>query len=85
MDAKVLNMDNTRLGFVIEDWLEETALYGVYKIDNATDYQLMVDDYRYECTSTTRKVQRKLTRFFDKIEIQVQINNNQNVLYVTIL
>ncbi|MDC6366666.1 MULTISPECIES: DUF6175 family protein [Flavobacteriaceae] len=81
-----------KLKYVIEDWLEETAYKNYYAITFVTAAKLMVEDYRYpvrdpkNCSNmTARKIERKLDRFFDKIDIPVKFNNSRGTIYITIL
>ncbi|PCJ91948.1 MAG: hypothetical protein COA50_15990 [Flavobacteriaceae bacterium] len=81
-----------KLKYVIEDWLEETALGNYYVITFVTETKLMVEDYRYpvrdpkNCTNmTARKIERKLDRFFDKIDQAVKFDNSRGTLYINIL
>ncbi len=81
-----------KLKYVIEDWLEETALDNYYVVTSVTETKLIVSDYRYpirdpkNCTNmTARKIERKLDRFFDKINLPVKFNNSRGSLYINIL
>ncbi|NAS14322.1 DUF6175 family protein [Poritiphilus flavus] len=96
-DAEInMNQDvpskGEKLKYVIEDWLEATALNNYYLISFVTETKLMVEDYRYSvrdpknCTNmTTRKIERQLERFFDRIDIPAKFDNSRGTLYITIL
>lgn len=81
-----------KLKYVIEDWLEETAYKNYYVVTFVTETKLMVEDYRYpvrdpkNCSNmTARKIERKLERFFDKIDVPIKFNNSRGTIYITIL
>lgn len=81
-----------KLKYVIEDWLEETAYKNYYVVTFVTETKLMVEDYRYpvrdpkNCSNmTARKIERKLDRFFDKIDLPVKFDNSRGTIYITIL
>ncbi|MEO0570209.1 MAG: DUF6175 family protein [Bacteroidota bacterium] len=84
MDSRVEYADDERLKYVLEDWLEENAFKGGYKIANQTDYQMMVEEYRYPCTMRDSKIERQLDRFFDDLEMEVSFKRDRGALYVTI-
>ncbi|MEA1785136.1 DUF6175 family protein [Arenibacter sp. GZD96] len=80
-----------KLKYVIEDWLEDTALNNYYVVTFVTETKLMVEDYRYpvrdpkNCSNmTARKVERELDRFFDKINVPVKFDNSRGTIYITI-
>jgi hypothetical protein len=81
-----------KLKYVIEDWLERTAFKNYYVITFVTETKLMVQDYRYpvrnpkNCTNmTSRKIERNLERFFDKIRVPVKFVNSRGTIYINIL
>lgn len=91
MDDEVASKGE-KLKYVIEDWLEETALDNYYVVTSVTETRLIVSDYRYpirdpkNCTNmTARKIERKLDRFFDKIGVPVKFDNSRGSLYINIL
>jgi len=90
MDDKI-SSKGEKLKYVIEDWLEETSLKNYYVITSVTATKLLVEDYRYpvrdpkNCTNlTARKIERKLDRFFDSIDLPVKFDNSRGTIYVTI-
>lgn len=85
MDCQLPQADNTRLKYVIEDWLEETAKDGYYKIKSTSKNQLIVEEYRYDCDSRPSRIERKLTRFFDELGLEFEVKTGRSTLYVTIL
>ena len=91
MDTEVPG-EGDRLKYVIEDWLEETAYKNYVVIPIVTDNKLFVEDYRYPVHDpktkrnyTARHVERQIDRFFDKLDIPVNIDNSRGSMYVTIL
>jgi len=81
-----------KLKYLIEDWLEETSFGNYYVVTVVTATKLLVEDYRYpvrdpkNCTNMTpRKIERKLDRFFDKIDVPVKFDNSRGTIYITIL
>ena len=96
-DANI-NMDDEvpsqgeKLKYVIEDWLEANAYKNYYVVTFVTETKLMVEDYRYpildpkNCTNmTSRKIERKLNRFFDRINLPVKFDNSRGTLCINIL
>ncbi|PWL38104.1 hypothetical protein DKG77_07370 [Flagellimonas aquimarina] len=84
--------ENTKLKYLIEDWLEKTAYKNYYVVTFVTETKLMVEEYRYpvrdpkNCTNmTARKIERKLDRFFDKIDLPVKFDNSRGTIYINIL
>jgi len=80
-----------KLIYVIEEWLEETAFHNYSVVTSSTETKLIVSDYRYpvrdpkNCSNmTARKIERKLDRFFDSIDLPVKFNNSRGSLYITI-
>lgn len=85
MDCKLPQADNTRLKYVLEDWIEKTAMNGDYKIKSQSENQLIVEEYRYECSSRTSKIERKLSRFLDELGIDFKVKTSRATLYVELL
>ena len=84
MDSRIEYADDERLKYVLEDWMEENAFKGGYKIANQTDYQMMVEEYRYPCDMRDSKIERQLDRFFDDLGMEVSFKRDRGALYVTI-
>lgn len=82
MDCKLPQADNTRLKYVLEDWLEETSKNGYYKLKSDSENQLIVEEYRYECNSRPSKVARQLSRFLDELELEFKMKTSRNSIYV---
>jgi hypothetical protein len=84
MDSRIEYADDERLKYVLEDWMEENAFKGGYKIANQTDFQMMVEEYRYPCDMRDSKIERQLDRFFNDLEMEVSFKRDRGALYVTI-
>lgn len=84
MDSRLEYADDEKLKYVLEDWMEDTAFKGGYKIANQTDYQMMVEEYRYPCDMRDSKIERQLDRFFDDLGMEVSFKRDRGALYVTI-
>tara|TARA_R110000764_G_scaffold26019_1_gene62059 strand:- start:12633 stop:13520 length:888 start_codon:yes stop_codon:yes gene_type:complete len=82
MDCKLPQASNTRLKYVLEDWIEETSKDGYYKIKSQSENQLIVEEYRYECNSRTSKIERQLSRFLDELELDFKVKTSRATLYV---
>ena len=82
MDCKLPQADNTRLKYVLEDWVEETSKNGYYKLKSDSENQLIVEEYRYECNSRPSKVARQLSRFLDELELEFKMKTSRNSIYV---
>lgn len=82
MDCKLPQAENTRLKYVLEDWIEETSKDGYYKIKSQSENQLIVEEYRYDCSSRTSKIERKLSRFLDELELDFKVKTSRATLYV---
>ncbi len=85
MDSKISQAGDQRLKYVIEDWIEANSKNGRYSISNQTINQLMVDEFRYECDSKPSRVERKLVRFFDGLDMKIEIKRNRASIYIKIL
>lgn len=82
MDCKLPQADNTRLKYVLEDWVEETSKNGYYKLKSDSENQLIVEVYKYECNSRPSKVARQLSRFLDELELEFKMKTSRNSIYV---
>lgn len=82
MNCKV---NDKRLKYLLEDWVEKTAKDGEYKIQSESDNQLIVDEYRYDCDKLPSRIGRKLSRFLDELNIEFNLTRSRSTLYVTLI
>lgn len=82
MNCKI---DDKRLKYLLEDWLEETAKEGKYRIQSSSDNQLIVDEYRYDCDKLPSRIGRKLSEFLDDLDIEFNLTRSKSTLYVTLI
>lgn len=85
MNGKLPQSGDKRMKYVLENWLEKTAKDGYYRIQSVSDYQMIVDEYRYDCNRRPSRIERKLSEFLDELGIEFKITRSRSTLYVMIL
>ena len=78
-------IEDKRLKYVLEDWVESFSYNNIYNLQSETDNQMIFDEVRYDCGKQPTIVGRKLTRFLDELGIEFNLSQSRSTVYVTLL